>query len=472
MPLVSTPHALRLALLPLVVALSAAACSPDNSRACQVDANCFVDERCIAGFCQFDPTPDAEDDTSDAEDDTSDAEGDTSDAEGDTSDAEGDTSDADTSQPDACTPGLNLCDNACVDLQYDPDFCGDCQTSCSGGESCIGGTCTTELNLSIIDSEPDTGFFNDLALDNDGHPHIVYYADASRELRYATFNGTEWQHAVIERDLPITASTRIYIDTQNAPQIAYVRATGTPTPVHATRTREGWEVSDVFFAGEGPLDLSPGIDSRPTLAFYEVPFSSPALFALGEQGWTALDSPASDDTIAARAIAGDANTPLAIAYKTNASDISLATYDAVSSDWQHITLATNLDAANTLALTFTSSLPALATLNAQQSELLVFRRDGNAWSNERHPVGSLDSDVATGAISLAATDNALAAGLHISTTNHARVLKFNASTSDWLPLLHESAHADSNTSVAIDAQGRIHVIFVNPEGHLTYALLP
>ena len=456
MPLVSTPHALRLALLPLlaIVALASgtAACSPDNSRACEVDANCFVDERCIAGFCQFDPTPDAEDDTSDAEDDTS---------------------DANISQPDACTPGLSTCNNTCVDLQYDPNFCGDCQTSCSDDESCIGGTCTAELNLIILDSEPDTGFFNDLALDNDGYPHIVYYADASRELRYTTFDGTEWHHAIVERDVPISDSARIYIDTQNAPQIAYVRATGTPTPVYATRNREGWNTSDVYFAGDGPLDFARGIGGRPTLAFYEIPFMAPTLFALGDEGWTSLNSPASDDTIAARAIAGDASTPLAIAYKDADNTLMLATYDTADSDWQQTTLATSLATDNTLALTLSpTSSPAIATLNSQRDELLIFRREGNAWSEERHPVGPADTEVATGAISLTATDNALAAGLHISTTDHARVLKFNALTSDWLPLLHESAHTDSNTSVAIDSQGRTHIIFVNPEGHLTYALLP
>lgn len=470
MPLVSTPHALRLALLPLlaIVALASgtAACSPDNSRACEVDANCFVDERCIAGFCQFDPTPDAEDDAE--ENHTS------ADAE---DDADTEAPDADANQPDTdanpCSPGLSTCNNTCVDLQQDPDYCGDCQTSCSDDESCIGGTCTTELNLIILDSEPDTGFFNDLALDNDGSPHIVYYADASRELRYATFNGTEWQHAVIERDLPLTTSTRIYIDAQNTPQIAYIRATGTPTPVHATRTREGWEVSDVYFAGDGPLDFSRGIGGRPTLAFYEIPFMAPALFALGDEGWTSLNSPASDDTIAARAIAGDASTPLAIAYKDADNTLMLATYDTADSDWQQTTLATSLATANTLALTLSpTSSPAIATLNSQRDELLIFRREGNAWSEERHPVGPADTEVATGAISLTATDNALAAGLHISTTDHARVLKFNALTSDWLPLLHESAHTDSNTSVAIDSQGRTHIIFVNPEGHLTYALLP
>lgn len=48
----------------------------------------------------------------------------------------------DTSTHDCvCEPGLERCEEACVDTQSNPAFCGDCETSCPVGNECEAGVC-------------------------------------------------------------------------------------------------------------------------------------------------------------------------------------------------------------------------------------------------------------------------------------------------------------------------------------------
>ena len=40
-----------------------------------------------------------------------------------------------------CTPDFERCDGSCVDLQNDPDYCGECARSCVLGDDCVEGMC-------------------------------------------------------------------------------------------------------------------------------------------------------------------------------------------------------------------------------------------------------------------------------------------------------------------------------------------
>jgi hypothetical protein len=43
-----------------------------------------------------------------------------------------------------CPGDLTACDGQCVDLQTDPDHCGDCAASCAIGQRCVDGTCVCD----------------------------------------------------------------------------------------------------------------------------------------------------------------------------------------------------------------------------------------------------------------------------------------------------------------------------------------
>ncbi|RMH00504.1 MAG: hypothetical protein D6705_00215 [Deltaproteobacteria bacterium] len=62
-----------------------------------------------------------------------------------------------------CSPDLpDLCDGECVDLQTDPNHCGDCATVCGPGASCIAGTCDMPAVVEVdSDSATTCSLWND-----------------------------------------------------------------------------------------------------------------------------------------------------------------------------------------------------------------------------------------------------------------------------------------------------------------------
>ncbi len=64
-----------------------------------------------------------------------------------------------------CVAPLEVCDETCVDTRVDPAYCGDCETSCGDGESCVDGGCEficppTQVLCgdSCVDSNTDRNF--------------------------------------------------------------------------------------------------------------------------------------------------------------------------------------------------------------------------------------------------------------------------------------------------------------------------
>jgi hypothetical protein len=57
-----------------------------------------------------------------------------------------------------CNPGEAVCNEACVDVQYDNDNCGACNKKCSGEDECQEGTCNgiDACNACAADSETGT----------------------------------------------------------------------------------------------------------------------------------------------------------------------------------------------------------------------------------------------------------------------------------------------------------------------------
>ncbi|TXD33515.1 hypothetical protein FRC98_20430 [Lujinxingia vulgaris] len=485
-----TPLRRHLTALIALLAL-AAGCTTENSRACEIDSNCFNDEQCVAGFCQRrteDPEdadanePDANEPDTDANE--PDADANEPDADANEPDADANEPDADANEPDAdanetCPTGLDLCQETCVDLQTDQNFCGDCLTVCTDSQTCIGGTCTTEISFITVDPEPDAGFFNALALDSNGTPHVVYYADASRELRYASFNGAEWLRETINDDLDINSRVRLELDDTNTPHLAYLPADNLNVfPLsYATLTGDTWAVEPTAITeATSPIAFALGAENTPCVTTRKSLFNSLALSCRQTSGtWFEENLPLASDTTERIAIAGDGVGPIAITYKTDVNDFFFATRSSSGADSTPDLIATDANTANTLAITLTpgtSPIPVVASLTVSRTDLLIYRQSGSQWSSSSVPVSEQDTEAAATDVSLAATNERISAGLHITSSNHARVLHQPPSTATWQTLLNAPAHENSNTSVAIDAQGRTHALFVNPEGHLTYVLLP
>ena len=94
------------------------------------------------------------------------------------------------------------------------------------------------------DDDPDVGKYTSLAFDQAGAPHISYYGEGNRELRYATeiFAGS-WRVETVDKDGDVGKYTSVAVDETGAPRISYYRETGRDL-MYARRLAVGFWVTE------------------------------------------------------------------------------------------------------------------------------------------------------------------------------------------------------------------------------------
>ena len=74
--------------------------------------------------------------------------------------------------------------------------------------------------IQTVDGLDRVGWNSSLALDYAGRPHIVYYDDAHKHLKYARWMGSSWEFQAVDE----TADGRepsLVLDASGAPHISY-----------------------------------------------------------------------------------------------------------------------------------------------------------------------------------------------------------------------------------------------------------
>ncbi|RVU43232.1 hypothetical protein EA187_13565 [Lujinxingia sediminis] len=431
MLLPSPLHALRLSLC-LAMALSATACSPEHSRACEVDANCFVDEQCIAGFCQFDPTPegdtnadaeapDAEEDTDarepDAEDDANtDAEEDTDveapDTEEDTDVEASDAEDATIDPSPICLDHQSICDNRCVDLHYDSSACGNCAITCNSDQECIEGSCAQRLDTApqtgTIGTDTSGGFGIDMTLDDASRPHITHISNATdTTLHYLRWDGQQWRG---EFSHPVEGlrPTRIALDVNNRPHILFGDPTSTTSETlrYAAPSDGVWHVETVAtprFARDFDLALAP--DGSPRVVFVnandEVTLATRTSPDLWEH--TLVDHQNTAGSSVAIAVDQQGLTHIAYQRFTNGGELIYAT--STSTGWDKTSLASTHNGGLGISMTLDpqdrARIAARANTPANPAILYLHNTseaDPRVWSELVFP---LESNATTASTSIA-----------------------------------------------------------------------
>lgn len=428
------------------IALACAACSSSESRACQVDANCFVDERCVTGFCQIDPHPDAD-------------------------------IDAPGTDASTCAAGMELCGASCVDLSTDDDFCGTCHIACDGDDQCVAGQCETRLPSAPIGRIGENvangkGVGADLAIDPQGRPHISYLDQEEQRIGYVWWTGEAWEADTVTTNTG-ASQTKIAVDDHGVPHIAFTAPTDTDSEdelIVASFDGSEWHMSPLLTRSEsGSFSLALNSENLPRIAYYDPDAGMLKLAERQHNGqWTFTDVAPTSSTGNTVALAVDAHDRHHIAYRENAAKELRYATPSPEGEWGSVLVDEDYNSGFSVSITLDhDGLPHIASRAATPSGLLYARqRDDGSW-NVLHR--AMDPGVDSRPASIAV--NSLgAAYMGFTEAFRAKVLVFTEG--EWSSAFDQEAGSASRTAITIAPDDTLHLVHEFVDGGRYYHRSP
>jgi hypothetical protein len=76
-----------------------------------------------------------------------------------------------------------------------------------------------------VDTTDSVGTFTSIEVDSAGNPHISYYQATAQNLKYAFYDGADWQLRTIDSAGDVGQYTSLALDSGGYPHITYYDAT-------------------------------------------------------------------------------------------------------------------------------------------------------------------------------------------------------------------------------------------------------
>ena len=131
---------------------------------------------------------------------------------------------------------------------------------------------TLHWSTEIVDELGDVGSYCSLALDSDSDPHISYYDQSTKNLKYASWNGTSWDIEVVDStdQVGLFTSIALDLDASGNPQISYYDQSNRDLK-YAEWNGTSWDIQTVDSTGDvGKYSsLAIDIDGHPHIGYHD-----------------------------------------------------------------------------------------------------------------------------------------------------------------------------------------------------------
>jgi hypothetical protein len=243
--------------------------------------------------------------------------------------------------------------------------------------------------IQVIDNSPDVGAFVSLAVNAQGRPAVAYYDPRNADLKFAQFNGTNWDVAVADSRF----TTGYYPSLKfngNTPAITYYSKTGGNLKF-ATRNGTGW--TSVVVDGNGDVGRSSSLALHPGTGNWSVAYDNgtDGMFRYAQRNskgaWAITNVTDTEKGGGFTSLSFDAgNQPGFSFYDARNADLKFARRGA-NNVWSTVVVAAKNSQGLYTSMFFEGMQPVIYYFNRTTDAAMSTRRVGNKWVFENAAAG-------------------------------------------------------------------------------------
>ena len=116
-------------------------------------------------------------------------------------------------------------------------------------------------HIETVDSEGSVGYYNSIALNSGGYPHVSYYDDTNGGLKYAYMDASGWHIETVDSARYAGWFTSIALDSDGYPHVSYYAFPPIYNLKYAYLDASGWHIETVDSEGNVGMYTSIALDS-------------------------------------------------------------------------------------------------------------------------------------------------------------------------------------------------------------------